>query len=146
MPFASGAVVLSIGEADDVDEVDCCELVVLTELSLLLAEEFVAELVELFVGVIVVESVESVELLVPDKVSVLLPVDVGESVEVTEPVTTPVAVPVAPWIPKLGEKLMLLGLVSSIISIVYTWELTSWAGGIWRVAVPSEAATPATRR
>jgi hypothetical protein len=128
----SGAVVVSVGVADEVDEVDSWELVVLAEVSLSLDEELVAALLELSVEVIVEVSVE-VPLLVAE-LSVLLSVDVAEPVtepvEVAEPVTTPVAVPVAPWMPKLGEKLMLVGSVSSMISIVYTWELTSSAGGI----------------
>lgn len=39
---------------------------------------------------------------------------------------------------------MLVGSVSSMISIVYRWELTSSAGGIVTVAPPSEAGTFAT--
>ena len=53
----------------------------------------------------------------------LLPV--GEAVRV--PV---VAVPVAPLIPKFGEKLKLVGSVSSMISIVYWKLLRSSAEGI----------------
>jgi hypothetical protein len=145
LPFESGALVLSVEEADEVVDVDCWELVVLAEDSL--DEELVAELLELSVEVMVEVSVVEVA----DKVSVLSvdvaePVEVREPVEVAEPVTTPVAVPVAPAIPKLGEKLMLLGLLSSMISMVYTWELTSPAGGICTVAVPSEAGMPATSR
>jgi len=112
-------------------------LVVLADVLLSLDDELVAELLELSVEVIDKLSVE-----VAEEEPVLLSVDVTEPVEVTEPVTTPVAVPVAPEIPKLGEKLMLVGSVSSMISMVYTWELTSPAGGIWRVAVPSEAGIP----
>jgi len=106
---------------------------VLAEVSLLLEEsvEVLEELsVEVMVGTLD-ESVAEVE-----------PVEVTEPVEepVAEPVKAdPVAVPVAPWMPKLGEKLMLLGLVSSMISIVYWKELTSAAAGILRVAVPPEA-------
>jgi len=86
---------------------------VLLLLLLSLDEELVAELLELSVIVIDKLSVE-----VAEEESVLLPVDVSESVAVAEPVTTPVAVPVAPAIPKLGEKLMLEGFVSSMISMV----------------------------
>lgn len=89
---------------------------VLAEVSLLLAEELVAELDELSVVDVMVDR--SVELEVPDVVPVLLPVEVADPVEVAEPVTTPVAVPVAPWMPKLVEKLMLVGSVSSMISMV----------------------------
>jgi len=115
----------------------------------LLDEESVAELLVLSVAVVL--GVMEV-MVVLDKVSVLLPVDVrdpmdvAEPVEVAEPVATPVAVPVAPEIPKLVEKLMLVGSVSSMISMVYRWELTSPAGGIWRVAVRSEAGTLASIR
>jgi len=81
--------------------------------ELLVPEELVAVLVDVSVEVIVDRSVE----VVPDEVSV--PVEVEEPVDVADPVTTPVAVPVAPEMPKLGEKLMLLALLSSMISIEY---------------------------
>jgi len=103
--------VLSVEEADEVVEVDSWELVVLAEVSLPLDDEFVTVLLELSVEVMVERSV----LEVPDEV----PVDVAEPVEVTEPVlAVPTAVPVAPVIPKLGEKLILLEFVSSMISMV----------------------------
>lgn len=57
----------------------------------------------------------------------------------------PVEVPVAPVMPKLGEKLRLSGLLSSMISSVYKCELTSAPSGIWRVALPMEAGIPARR-
>lgn len=85
--------------------------------------------------VVVVISVESVAV---DEPAVELTLPVIEAVEGFRS-----AVPVAPWMPKLGEKLMLLASVSSMISIVYTCALRSLPEGIVRVAVPSEAGTPA---
>lgn len=85
-------------------------------------------------------SVESlavpVELAVREPVLAVLPVT--DAVE-----ADPVAVPVAPVMPKLGEKLMLEVFVSSMISMVYWNEFTSAASGIWRVALPMEAGIPA---
>jgi len=87
----SGAVVLSVGAADEVDEVGCCELVLLPEVALLLLPELVAELK---VEVTVKPDVVLVVNVTPD----VLPVanDVADPVDATEPVNTPVAVPVAP--------------------------------------------------
>jgi len=111
LPLELGADVVSLGSADEVDEVDSWELVVDAELSVPLDDEFVAVLLELSVEVIVEVSV----VLVPDEV----PLDVAGLLEVAEPVeAVPTAVPVAPLMPKLGEKLMLVGSVSSMISMV----------------------------
>lgn len=52
----------------------------------------------------------------------------------------PVLVPVAPLMPKLGEKLMLLGLLSSMISMVY-WKVFTLLAGMVKVAVSEEAGT-----
>lgn len=70
-----------------------------------------------------------------------------ESVAVDDPVsdaevTVPVVVPVAPTMPKLGEKLMLVGSESSMISMVY-WKVLTWEASTVKVAVPSEAGMPA---
>jgi hypothetical protein len=48
------------------------------------------------------------------------------------------AVLCAPWIEKAGEKLMLVGSVSSMISMVYMLVFT-WLGSMVKVAVSAEA-------
>jgi len=93
----------------------------------------------------VVAADDSVDPVLVEPVAVAL--DTEEEPDDAVPVAETVdaltlAVPVAPSMPKLGEKLMLLVSVSSMISMVYTCELTSFAGGIVRVAVSSEAGIP----
>lgn len=123
-----GAEVLSLASAEELVE-DSSSLLVSVEVAVELEESEVLVIVES----VAVESV-AVESVAVESVAV----------EVTEPeVADPVVVPVAPWMPKLGEKLMLVGSVSSMISMVYWKVLTSSAAGIVRVAVPSAAVTPA---
>lgn len=126
-------------------EVDCEAAEALEEV---LARELVDPVVvadrvpEAVLEPVVVSDEESVELLaVPEVVAVLLALAVLPVMEAVE--ADPVAVPVAPVMPKLGEKFMLVASVSSMISMVYWNEFTSAASGIWRVALPMEAGIPA---
>ena len=92
------------------------------------------ELLESVAEVVMVESVAVESVAVePDAEDVMLPVD-----DATEELSVDVLW--APTTPKLGEKLMLVGSVSSTISMVYWKELT-WLGSTVKVAVPSEAGT-----
>jgi hypothetical protein len=95
LPLELGTEVVSEAGADAEVEEEDSVLVELAELSL--DEEDVA--VELLsVDVMVIEVIEVIE---PE----VLPEVVAVPVDVAEPVADPVWVPVAPWIPKLGEKL-----------------------------------------
>jgi hypothetical protein len=109
----SGALVVSEAEAEaEVDELVESVVVVADEDSVLeLAPDVVAA--EDSVEAVDEEPVvvESVAVEEPDEV---LAVPVLETVEADA-----TAVPVAPSMPKLGEKLMLLASVSSMISMVY---------------------------
>lgn len=94
---------------------------------------------------VMVESVVAVESVAVEPVAVesvavdvTLPVD-----EATDALS--VFVLCAPTIPKLGEKLILDGSVSSMISMVYWKELT-WSGSTVNVKVPSEAGIPARQK
>ena len=89
---------------------------------------------------VTVEPVVAVESVAVESVAVdvTLPVD-----EATEALS--VFVLCAPTTPKLGEKLMLVGSVSSMISMVYWKELT-WLGSTVKVKVPSEAGIPARQK
>ena len=123
-----------VWEATEAEEV----VLVLVEREVVAAADPVLELL-LSVVVAAEESVESVAEPVEDAVREPLAVlPVMDAVD-----ADPVAVPVAPVMPKLGEKLMLLVFVSSMISMLYWSEFTSAASGIWRVALPMEAGIPA---
>jgi len=123
-----------VWEATEAEEV----VLVLVEREVVAAADPVLELL-LSVVVAAEESVESVAEPVEDAVREPLAVlPVMDAVD-----ADPVAVPVAPVMPKLGEKLMLLVFVSSMISMLYWNEFTSAASGIWRVALPMEAGIPA---
>lgn len=105
-------------------EAEVAVVLVLEEPDVVVADR----VLELLSSVVVAEEVseESVAVRVVDAVREPLEVlPVAEAVD-----ADPVAVPVAPVMPKLGEKLMLLGFVSSMISMVYWNEFTSSAGGI----------------
>ncbi len=101
---------LSDGAADELAELDSSELVALADVLPLVDSEVVTEVVKLSVAEVIDEVSVRVVRTVPE--------DVAEPVEVAEPVTEPTAVPVAPWMPKLGEKLMLEAFVSSTISML----------------------------
>lgn len=126
-------------------EVDCeaAEALEVVLARLLVDPVVVADpVLEALLEPVVVSDEESVELLaVPEVVAVLLPLLVLPVMDAVE--ADPVEVPVAPVMPKLGEKFMLVASVSSMISMVYWNELTSAASGIWRVALPMEAGIPA---
>jgi len=131
-----------VWEATEAEEV----VLVLVEREVVAAADPVLELL-LSVVVAAEESVESVAEPVEDAVReplavlALRPLAVLPVMDAVD--ADPVAVPVAPVMPKLGEKLMLLVFVSSMISMLYWNEFTSAASGIWRVALPMEAGIPA---
>lgn len=108
----SGAVVVSEGAA----EVEVDELV--ESVVVLADEDSVLELADVVVAEDSVEAVDEepveVESVAVEEPDAVLAVPVLEAVEADA-----TAVPVAPSMPKLGEKLMLLASVSSMISMVY---------------------------
>lgn len=101
------------------------DLVLLDDSDVVVAARVLAEELE---SVVVSDEVSVESVAVPEVVAVREPLAV---LPVTDAVDAdPVAVPVAPVMPKLGEKLMLEGFVSSMISMVYWNEFTSAASGI----------------
>ncbi len=114
---------LSLGAAEDDVSEDSVEEDSVMDADMLEDPVVVDVIVDLLaVELVAVES---------DAVDVMLPVD-----DATEELS--VAVLCAPTTPKLGEKLMLEGLASSMISMVYWKELT-WLGSTVKVKVPSAA-------
>ena len=103
------------------------------ELEIVLAVSDEDAVLSVAEALFVIEAVEPVEPVTLEELLVEL--------AVADPVRLPVAVPWALGMPKLGEKLISLGLVSSMISIVY-WKLFTCEGSTVKVAVPSAAGTP----
>lgn len=97
----------------------------LDEPDVVVVDRVVAALLE---SVVVSEEVSVESVAVPELVAALEPLAVLPVIDAVD--ADPVAVPVAPVMPKLGEKLMLEVFVSSMISMVYWNGFTSAAAGI----------------